>query len=186
MSGVRGLRSERGTSVVELLTAMTILGTVLGALTGLFVTGVKSQVDLSDRVQAQNSAVTAMSRLRRDINCASAWSGTSTATSLSLTTSCLPGSTVSWCTTLTAANRYALRRRATSGTCGTTDPLVADWLRSGSVFAYQDSTTGGLLRTKIRATLETRAPKMAASYTLCDVLVLRNSTPTLTQAVLSC
>jgi type II secretory pathway pseudopilin PulG len=186
VSGERGLRSERGTSIVELLTAMTILGTVLGALTGLFVTGVKSQVDLTDRVQAQNNAVVAMSKLRRDVNCASAWSAGSTATSASLTTSCVASGTVSWCTTLTSPNRYALRRRTTSGTCGTSDPLVADWLRSGSVFAYQDSTTGGLLRSKMRATLEMRAPKMTASYTLCDVLVLRNSTPTLTQPVLSC
>jgi type II secretory pathway pseudopilin PulG len=186
VSGVQRLRSESGTSIVELLTAMTILGTVVGALTGLFVTGVKSQVDLSDRVQAQNGAVTALSRIRRDVNCASAWSGGSGATSMSLTTTCVAGGTVSWCTTQTATNRYALRRRATAGTCGTGDPLVADWLRTGSVFAYQDSTTGGLLKSKIRATLEMRAPKMRASYTLCDVLVLRNSTPTLSQAVLSC
>jgi Tfp pilus assembly protein PilW len=187
VSRVRALRSERGTSVVELLTAMTILGTVLGALTGLFVSGVKSQVDLTDRVQAQNNAVLALSRLRRDVNCAKAFSGTPTSTAVTLSTSCVGSGLVSWCVTSVSANRYALRR-SLAATCTATDTRMADYLRTNAVFDYQDApTASGLLHSKLKATLEMRAPKMTTSYTLCDLLVLRNSSaPTGAHTVTPC
>lgn len=170
----RRLACERGYSLSELIVVMAIMTVVLTTLTGLFVSGSRSQLDLADRVQAQASAVVGLGRLRRDVHCASAVTSV-TASTVALASTCLPSGTVSWCTTLTSPGRYALRR-TTSGTCGATNALLSDYLTTGSLFAYQDSATAAT-RTKLKVTLPVRAPKMQLAYTLCDVLVLRNVVP---------
>jgi prepilin-type N-terminal cleavage/methylation domain-containing protein len=165
------LRDQRGYSLVELIAVMAIMGTVLAALTGLFVSGMQSQVDLDNRVRAQNDAVTALSRLRRDVHCARAAATTGTST-LTLTTSCVPSGSVTWCATLTSAGRYALRRSPTSA-CSASSQLFADYVVASTIFSRGDRSDTTLAKAK--ADFAVRTPEMGSSYRLCSVLVLRNS-----------
>ncbi len=82
----RSLTSQRGVTVVELLIVLIIMGVILGALTTLFVRGMKAELAADQRFRAQDQARLAVDRMRREIHCASAI--TSTATSVTAT---LPG-----------------------------------------------------------------------------------------------
>jgi prepilin-type N-terminal cleavage/methylation domain-containing protein len=164
------LRDQRGYSLVELVVVMAIMGTVLAAVTGLFVSGLKSQVDLDNRVQAQNDAVVALSRLRRDVHCARV--AAATGSTLTLTTSCAPSGTVSWCATQTTPGRFALRRSA-AGACSATSQQLADYVVSASIFSRGDRSETTLA--KVKADFAVRTPTMGSDYRLCSVLVLRNS-----------
>jgi prepilin-type N-terminal cleavage/methylation domain-containing protein len=64
------LRREEGFTLVELLTAMTILGIVLTALVSSFTSGMAHEVDQTRREEAQENARLALQRMRVDIHCA--------------------------------------------------------------------------------------------------------------------
>ena len=177
MSGVlarlRRLGCERGYSLVELVTVMALLGTVLAMLTGLFVSGSRSQMDLDHRVQAQNNAVIALSRLRQDSHCASAATVSAGSDAVTLTTQCVPSGTITWCSTLTAPGRYALRRRQLAGACTANDQQLADYVVSNAIFTTSAANSSTLA--KLKASVSVRAPKMLTAYALCSVFVLRNT-----------
>ncbi len=63
------LRSDGGYALVELITVMIILGTILAALVGSFVTGMSQEVDQTRREQAYANARVALDRMRLDIHC---------------------------------------------------------------------------------------------------------------------
>jgi type II secretory pathway pseudopilin PulG len=62
---------EGGFTLVELVIVMIILTTVLTTLTALFVSGMKSELDMNIRFQAQEQARTAVDKMRREVHCAS-------------------------------------------------------------------------------------------------------------------
>ncbi len=94
MNGLQKLLlSERGYSLIELLTVMLILSTILGGLTQLFVSGSNSELDMNRRFQAQQNARVAMDRLRRDIHCSSAAFKPTSGTVLILADPCVGTST---------------------------------------------------------------------------------------------
>src|SRR5260221_7190052 len=66
----RRLRREDGYALIELVTVMIILGTVLTALVGSFVTGMNHEVDQTRREQAYANARLVLQRMRVDIHCA--------------------------------------------------------------------------------------------------------------------
>lgn len=173
------LADERGYSLMEMIAVMAILGIVLGSLTTLFVSGSKAELGMNSRFEAQNTARLALDRLRRDVHCAT--SATSTGTSVTLTyalTACLGQSTVTWCTNSVAGStsRYTLNRQTGATACSATSNPYADYLISSSVFTYEPASTENLA--KLRANLQVRRPNMETPVTLCDTLVLRNSTRT--------
>ena len=69
---LRVLRRERGYTLVEMLTVMTILGVVMGALGTLFVSATNSEADMNNRFRAQQTARLALDKMRREVHCASA------------------------------------------------------------------------------------------------------------------
>ena len=70
---VRGrLADESGFTLIEMLVVLAILGIVLAALTGLFVSATRTAADQNMRFQAQQQARLALDKLRREIHCASA------------------------------------------------------------------------------------------------------------------
>jgi Tfp pilus assembly protein PilV len=170
-TAVRGLRRESGYSLIETLTTLTILSTVVTALTGLFVSGNRSELDLRNRVEAQDSAVVALDRLRRDVHCSSAATASS-ATSVTLAVPCVSGGVVKWCTT-GSSGRYTLHRLPSTGTCNSTSAPLADYLTTGSVFSYELASINNLAR--LRVNLPVKVGSMKSPYTLCDILVMRNS-----------
>lgn len=175
----RRLAAQDGYSLVELVTVMAILSTVVTSVTGLFVAGTRSEVDLRTRYDVQSAAVITLGRLRRDVHCSSVAAISTTVTAsdtVTLTTPCVTGDTVKWCALAVPGSigRYRLYRRASTGTCATTDTPYADYLTTSQPFDYGASTVSTLA--KLKVTLPVKDTKtMKSSYTLCDFLVLRNS-----------
>lgn len=169
---VHRLAAENGYSLVELVTVMVILGTVLTSITGLFVAGTRSELDLRERVEVQDGAVLSLNRMRKDVHCAS-WAPAKSATSVTLDVSVSCGDEIKWCAVGSAGKYRLYRRVGTGGTCSATDAPYGDYLTTDQVFDYGASTIDSLA--KLRVNIPVRSPKMTSSYTLCDVIVLRNS-----------
>ena len=124
----RRLAQADGITLTELLVVMVILVIVLGGLTTLFVSAMTSQVDQSNRVQAQQEARLALDALRREIHCAKAITpdtmptGGASLISLTLGPYCANGgTTLTSALTIPAAGSYTISAAntapfATSGT----------------------------------------------------------------------
>lgn len=170
----RRLAAHEGYSLVELMTVMTILGTVVTSITGLFVAGTKSEIDLRNRYDVQTAAVVSLDRLRRDVHCASlAVLSSPTPDTVTLTTPCVAGNSIQWCAKGTTGKYRLYRRAVAGGTCGTTDTPFADNLLTNQPWGYAASTVDSLA--KLKVTLSVKDKTMISPYTLCDLLVLRNS-----------
>ncbi len=172
-------RDERGYSLIELLTAMLILGIVLSAFTGVFVSSTSAQVDLSNRVEAQQEARLGLDRIRREVHCASAATLSAPSLLLTLPVGCPTGSgSVTWCV-LGSGLRYKLYRAA-GVTCNTTSIVVADYLTTDvGVFAVEAQSPTSLAKVNVDFKVDvkpTSATDTIARYRLTDGLVLRNST----------
>lgn len=166
------LRSEAGYGLVEVIATLAILGTVIGAVTSLFVSGSRAQVQMNERFQAQNAARLAIDRLRRDVHCSSA--AVTSTTSATLTNSCLNPTSVTWCTVAAGDGTFQLKRLHGAGTCATGGRTYAESLTSGDVFTYQAPSIANL--GKLRIELRVQLDSMKTPYRLCDLLVLRNTT----------
>lgn len=154
---------------------LAILGTILGAITTLFVSGSRAQVEMNERFEAQNTARLALDRLRRDVHCANGATGTSS-TSVTLTyaaAGCNGGVSITWCTAAGTNGAYRLLRLNGSGTCTTDGREFADWLATSAVFTYQAPSLSSLA--KLRVDLRVKLRQMQSEYRLCDALVLRNT-----------
>jgi prepilin-type N-terminal cleavage/methylation domain-containing protein len=166
---------ERGYTLVEAIAVLAILGTILGAITTLFVSGSRAQVEMNERFEAQNTARLALDRLRRDVHCANGATGASS-TSVTLTyaaTGCNGGVSITWCTTAGANGTFRLLRLNGAGTCTTGGRGFADWLTTSAVFTYQAPSISSL--GKLRADIRVKLRQMQSEYRLCDALVLRNT-----------
>jgi type II secretory pathway pseudopilin PulG len=161
---------QDGYSLIEVLWVLVMMGTVMAALTSIFVSGTRSEVDLNDRFRAQQDAVVGLDRLRRDVHCSSA-ATSSSATAVTLAVPCVPGGTVKWCTA-GSGTRYTLHRLASTATCDATSPKFADYLNTGSVFSYELASINNLA--KLRVNLPVQQRSMKTPYRLCDILVMRN------------
>lgn len=169
------LGDDRGYTLVEMIAVLGILGTVVGAITTLFVSGSRAQVEMNQRFEAQNTARLALDRLRRDVHCANGTSGASS-TSVTLTysaTGCNSGVSITWCTAAGTNGSYKLLRLNGAGTCATAGREFADWLTTNAVFTYQTQSVSSLA--KLRVDLRVKQRQMKSEYRLCDALVLRNT-----------
>jgi type II secretory pathway pseudopilin PulG len=184
-----------------MLVVLSIIGIVTAALVQLFVAASKTQVDMSNRFDAQESGRLALDLLRREIHCANAISSTqsgagfpSTAVKITLGSYCsgapAGGGDVTWCTENVSAGRYRLRRvtpaLAVGAACAGGIP-EADYLTTGQVFSAFASAGAGL-----RATLGVDLPidvnpssgqsgcpsGSTDCYRLTDDIVLRNTSRT--------
>jgi prepilin-type N-terminal cleavage/methylation domain-containing protein len=178
----RLIRRESGYSLIELVTVMAILGTILGALTTAFVQGSTAELEANRRVQAQLEATAAFDRLRRDIHCAS--SVTLPSPGIAGPTLTLSGcaswpspGTMSWCT-VESGNHYALYRLAGSS-CGATGRRYADYLTLASIFTPTNSVAAtSLAKVHVVVRVNVNPAKAFDSFELVDDIVLRNSTRT--------
>jgi type II secretory pathway pseudopilin PulG len=174
------IRSERGYSIFELLVVMVVMVIVLAALTTFFVSATRSQVNAGLRFQAQQNAQLGLGALRRDVDCSSAiaagWSASSV--TLTLPAGCPGGSSssstqVSWCTVSSSGHYQLFRQGGTS--CGSSGTLEADYLTSGSAFAYTCSSGSNLLPV-LTVTLPVNVdPTKTTTYTLAQDIAFRNA-----------
>ena len=128
------LADESGFTLVELITSMAILLTIMTAFTGLLVSTSRAELDMNNRFQAQTEAKLGLSKLRREVHCASAVAvgpaTPGTRATLTLNAACPTagaGTTITWCTVANGTGRYGLWRYV-GGACSGTGVKVADYL----------------------------------------------------------
>lgn len=190
MSLRRRLGGERGYSLVEMLTVMAIMSVVLTGLVSLFVQGSNSQLDLNRRFEAQETARLALDKMRREIHCSkgastSGGTGERSAVTLRLAGHCKTAvggvdTDVTWCTVAAGTNRWKLYRQVGS-TCGTSGVKWGDYLSASAIFDFQTQSADQLAHLRVRVPVDVKVGDATPAYSLCDVIVLRNSlrqTPT--------
>ena len=170
-------RDPGGFTVTELLVVMLILSTVIGGVVTLFVSGMKAEVDMNKRFQAQHNARTALERLRREAHCARAATpaGATTAVRLTIPGGCTPTVTATadivWCTR-GSGSRFQLFRVA--GTSCTGGVELADYLTLSQAFTYAAGTGSNLSRLRVEFRVDLDPADTNRAYALVDELVLRN------------
>ena len=173
----RLVRSERGYSLIEMLTVMVILGLVTGAITTLFVQGSSAQLEMNKRFQTQSEARIALDRIRREVHCASsiAPTGASTSVALTLPSQCKGGGgTVTWCV-LGSGTRFGLYR-STAAPCNTSDARYADYVTRQTLFNFTPQSTTSLAKLHVEIPVDVKPTDGIRAYELADDIVLRNST----------
>jgi prepilin-type N-terminal cleavage/methylation domain-containing protein len=176
------LRSdERGYSLVELMTAMSILAAVMTSLTVVLVAATNADARMNQEFQAQTQARTALERFRREGHAACRVDPAGATSSITLTYlsagSCPAsgGVQVSWCTVANGTSRYGLYR-SSGPTCSSTTGLrLADYLIVANAFNFQ-TTPQRRAQIGITLSVNTNPAKVRGTYSLEDDIVLRNTT----------
>lgn len=173
---LRRARAQHGHTLVELLAVMVILSTILTALTALFVSGARAELDLNRRFEAQQQARVAVDRLRRELHCASGI--VSSAASITVT---IPGhcptavgaaeTTVVYSTQSVTASRYTMQRAVNGGA----QIQIADRLTDGDVFAYTAPTNSSLGQLNVDVNVNVNPIEGWKSWHLVTDIVLRNT-----------
>src|SRR5918999_763776 len=170
---LRHLRGgARGYSVVELLIVLVILTTVLSALTVLFVSASRAEIEMNRQFQAQQDARVAVDRMRREIHCSNGITpvGTSASISVSLPSQCpsAGGSATSVTYDVVGSGqRFKLRRNTV---------VIADYITAQDAFFYSApvaNTSRGKLRLTLPINLE--PSNGAKEWRLVADIVLRNT-----------
>jgi prepilin-type N-terminal cleavage/methylation domain-containing protein len=167
-------RGQRGYTLLELLTVMSILSVIVGALVTLFMRATNAELDMNRRFQAQQAARIAVDRMRREIHCASEISPTGTSGSITVT---LPSqcptaggvqTTITYDLFSVSSQRFQLRRNAVK---------IADYVTLQNGFNYTPPVAGSSLG-KLRVTLpiNTDPPNGIKEWRLVADIVLRNTT----------
>jgi prepilin-type N-terminal cleavage/methylation domain-containing protein len=186
----RRLAESGGYTLSELIVVLAILLVVVAALAQLFSSASNAQNDMSNRFQAQQDARLALDKLRQEIHCASAVTGTPPTSSITITLGAYcptnkTGATTSftWCTkdkTGTAppavnAAPYALWRYS-GGLCSGTGQPWANNLTTGTVFTtYTAPAAGNLGTLSIDLPVDLSPSDTKQRYDLKDDIVLRNT-----------
>jgi prepilin-type N-terminal cleavage/methylation domain-containing protein len=184
VSFLRRLRAENGFSLLEMMTVMAIMSVVLTGLVSLFVQGSNAQLDMNRRFEAQQTARLALDRMRREIHCAKSAStvggtGERASVTLRLAGHCKTAvggvdTDVTWCTSSAGTSRWALYRQVGTS-CGTAGVKWADYLTASAIFDYQTQSAEQLAHLRVRFPVDLKVADATPTYTLCDVIVLRNS-----------
>ena len=179
MSVLRKLRrrfaGQAGYSMLELLMVMVILGTVIGALTTLFVQASNAEFDMNRRFQAQQAARVAIDKMRREIHCASAITPTGVASSISVTlpSQCptaggVQATVVYDMNQIVAGQRYTLRRN---------NVILADFSTLQNAFNYTAPVVGvSLGKLTVTLPINTKPSDPGKQWKLVADMVLRNTT----------
>lgn len=168
------LRDQRGYTLTEMLTVLSIMLIVITTLAGVFVSGSNAEVDLANRFQAQSDARLALDGFRRETHnsCLASQSSTANVTlwSLDAAGSCTSKNT--WCAVAVGAG-YSLYRKAGT-TCDATGRRWARHLTGNAVFTVVAPSSGKLPRVAVDITVDTKPADTLRRYRLQDQIALRN------------
>jgi prepilin-type N-terminal cleavage/methylation domain-containing protein len=174
--------NERGYTLVEMLVVMSILGTVIGGLTTVFVSGSRAELDLNRRFQSQQQARLAVDKIKLDLHCASAAEVDASYGYLKIAEDNCSSTHVTYCaaTSPNMSTRYALYRttNVTSARCSSTDTsrkLVADYLTKNTGLWTFSAPDGLLEMISIDFPISVNPTATRDVYELTDTLVARNS-----------
>jgi prepilin-type N-terminal cleavage/methylation domain-containing protein len=174
MSILRRLRDQRGYTMMELLIAMAILGTVVGAVTALFIQASNAEFDMNRRFQAQQAARVAIDKMRREIHCANAIApaGASSSITVTLPAGCPGTGGVQTNVTydmnqVVAGQRYKLRRNSV---------MLADYSTLQNAFNYTAPVPGvSLGKLTVTLPINTKPTDQGKQWKLVADIVLRNT-----------
>jgi type II secretory pathway pseudopilin PulG len=178
----RRMRSRDGYTLVELIVVLSIFMVIVTALTSLFTSGAKAELDLNRRFQAQQEARLALDRMRRELHCADSLTpgadtdgdGNVASVTVSLPSQCpsAKGQTLSvvYDTSLVSTNRWKVRRTASGVTT-----TIADYITNDDVFKYAapSATSRGLLHVDFPVNVHPN--EGWKQWRLVDDIVLRNT-----------
>ena len=183
------LSRAEGTSFVELIVVMAIMGAILAGVATAFANAMRAESDQTERVGAQDAARTSLIRMRRDIRCAggipaltiNAYGGV-TLTLTVPSTACPAVTTatagVMWCTipVTGSTSRYRLYRE-TSGNCdGVGTTYMTDYLTTRALWTIPSCTSGRLPTVSASLPINTKPmTRGARTFTLQDSITLRNA-----------
>ena len=165
-----------------MLVVLAILGTLIGALAGIFTSALRAEVDMNRKFQAQQTARVALGKLRRELHCAQqtfVQPNGAAATIVSAVTAktayCQPGQ-ATWCVLAVVGPpaRYALYRKA-GATCDSAGVKVADFLTSIAVFQLMPSASGSRGRVAVDLRVDVDAASPARRYRLYDEITMRGN-----------
>lgn len=144
----RVAEAEEGFTLPEMLVVLAIIGVVLAGITQLFMSGVNSERDQTNRARAQQDARLGLDKLRREIRCASALTTPSgypaSAITITLGSYCPTAggaaTTVTWCTKdkngttppVAGAQPYTLWRYTGTACSGTGTKWASNLVDSGT------------------------------------------------------
>lgn len=171
----RRLREQAGYTMMELLIVLTILGTVTGAITTLFVQASNAEFDMNRRFQAQQSARVAIDKMRREIHCSNGITPTGVSSSITVTLPAQCPSAGGVLTNVTydmnqvvAGQRYQLRRNGV---------VLADFSTAQNAFNYTAPVTDvSLGKLTVTLPINTKPANTAKQWKLVADIVLRNTT----------
>jgi prepilin-type N-terminal cleavage/methylation domain-containing protein len=180
---VPSLRDRSGYTLVELLAVLAIFLVIVTALTALFVSGSKAELDANNRFQAQQNARLALDRLRRELHCSSGVTNTDgsalTATPVSAIRVALP----SHCPTAVGGTTTVDYQAVANGSGGWellrvqggSSIPIADYLMEDEVFTYTapSSDTRALLHVDFPVNVNPN--EGWKTWRLVDDIVLRNT-----------
>jgi type II secretory pathway pseudopilin PulG len=197
----RRCRVDAGSTLVELIVVMALLGIILAALIGGFTTAIRAETEQTARANDRESAREAFERMRKDIHCASGAeaqptldslgnpTGTGYTLQLSVTQSqCLGVTTASngvqWCSVLVggSSTRYQVFR-TTSGNCNATDALFqVDYITNfgsitgGNLWSLPPCSTGRLQAVSVNMPVnQNPVTQPQETYDLADTIAMRNA-----------
>ena len=171
-------RSERGYTLIELVVVLAIFMTIVTALVALFTSGVKAELDMNRRFEAQQNARVALDRMRRELHCSSGITATAGVAVASVTVA-LPsqcpssgGSAISivYDVNQVSASRYQLRR-----TVNSTTSVIADYITNGTPFTYTPENASSRAILHVDFPVNVNPNEGWKSWRLVDDIVLRNT-----------
>lgn len=201
-------RAEGGFTLIELLITMGLLLVILTTITGALISATNNEADQNNRFQTQQQARQALTKLTREIHCASTLQGATTLTGGSVTSpsalSATPANTLvvvlpagcptggatavtaRWCAVPESNGiRYDLYR-STSSTCWSSGgcPCVrwATSLVNGTPFSLPGEATSGthMPLVHLDLTVNTRVTSTVGQYDLTDDVAALNAARTVT------
>ncbi len=165
---------QGGYTLMELLTVMSILSVIVGALVTLFIRATTAELDMNRRFQAQGTARIAIDRMRREIHCASQISPTGTSASITVTlpaqcpTAAGVQTSVIYDVIAVASQRFQLRRDSVK---------IADYVTAQNAFTYTAPVAGSTLgKLRVSLPINTEPQNGLKEWRLVADIVLRNTT----------
>jgi prepilin-type N-terminal cleavage/methylation domain-containing protein len=180
---VPSVRDRGGYTLVELLAVLAIFLTIATALTTLFVSGSKAELDANNRFQAQQNARLALDKLRRELHCSSGVTNTDgsalTATPVASIRVTLPAHcptavgatiTVDYQAVAKGTDRWELRRVQ-----GGTPIPIADYLVEDEMFTYTAESSDARALLHVDFSVNVNPNEGWKTWRLVDDIVLRNT-----------
>jgi Tfp pilus assembly protein PilW len=176
-------RDPGGYTLIELLGVLAIFLTIVTALTTLFVSGSKAELDANNRFQAQQNARLALDKLRRELHCSSGVTNTDGSALTSVPVVAIRVELPAHCPTAVGADTTVDYQAVAKGSSrwelqrvqGGTAVPIADYLVEDEVFTYTASSSDSRALLHVDFPVNVNPNEGWKTWRLVDDIVLRNT-----------